>query len=161
MRVPASVILTVIVSMQAYAQDARWQPTGLAKELHPIAHLESSWGRNMNHEPHSKGPFFSSYGALGLKAITAYEAIMRSKRLQSKWSSNGTVDLTDKDVFFSLFTSNYEFYNDCASSHWAYLRRNTDSIEQAVFAWRWGLGASKKSQSHQSDSYVMAYLKRR
>jgi len=151
-------MLTGFLSIPSIAE-ANWSPAGLALELYPIAHLESSWGKNMSHQAHSKGDWYSAQGALGLKAITAYESMFLSKSFISKWSigDKQTVDITNKEVFFKLLSTNSQFYNELASTHWRYLRQNTADVEQAVFAWRWGLGAAFKTSNIAIDKYVIAY----
>lgn len=153
------IFLTGLLSVPAFAQ---WSPVGLSKELYPIAHLESSWGKNTNHEAHSKGRWSSAHGALGLKASTAYDAMLRSRKFIEKWSTRKdyTLNITNKDVFFEFFISNSEFYNELATIHWHYLRQNTSSVEQAVYAWRWGIGAADRAENHSEDKYVAAYMVR-
>lgn len=146
--------VSVLLATEVFAADMKWKSEGLAEELHPIAHLESSFGKNMNHEAHSKGPFYSSYGAVGLKGMAAYEAYLRSSYLKKRFPG-----LSDKDAFMQLFTTDYHFYNACANVHWYWLRRHTATINQAVFAWRWGIGAATKADSTQidADKYVASY----
>lgn len=149
-----------VLSSQVFAQAPKWTPVSLSQELYPIAHLESSWGRNTKHQAHSKGTWNSSFGALGLKAVTAYEAMRSSRRFMSKWSvgTNQTINITERNIFLVLFTTNVKFYNELANIHWQYLKLNTANIEQAVFAWRWGLAATINSENHADDKYVAAYL---
>lgn len=151
-------LLTGFLSMQAQAAPP-WTPVGLTQELYPIARLESSWGKYVNHEPHSKGKWYSAHGALGLKAVTGYEAMLRSRNFMMKWS-NGQDDLCDRETFLTLFLTNNKFYNELATLHWKYLRRNTASVEQAVYAWRWGLGAATATTTYPEDKYVVAYMTR-
>lgn len=154
--------LLLVVSAVAHAHSSainwNWDPGSLNKQLYPIAYLESSFGKYVNHQPHSKGPFYSSYGTLGLKAVTAYEAYLISKRLQEKWKDDDGHVLS-QDEFFNIFTVNEELYNDCANVHWWYLSKHTDSIEQAAFAWRWGLGAALEASNDTiiTDKYVQSY----
>lgn len=153
-------LLILSVSLQALASDGVWTPVALDKELYPIANLESSFGKNMAHQPHSRGAFYSSYGALGLKAITAYEAYMMSPKIQ-RWLRPKDGEVIAEGWFFSLFTKNPEFYNRIANVHWWYLKQNTSSVEQAVFAWRFGLAAAAKAspEAIASDRYVAQYVK--
>lgn len=160
MEIRRHILCIGILSTQAFAE---WKPVSLSQELYPIAYLESSWGRNISHQPNSKGIWSSSYGALGLKAVTAYESMLLSKRFMKKWSvgANQTNDITDKTLFLQMFTTDVEFYNELANIHWQYLKRNTSCIEQTVYAWRWGLGATISTSNHSDDKYVVAYLARR
>lgn len=146
--------MSIFATTEALATNMKWKPDGLSIELYPIAHLESSFGKNMNHDPHSKGSWFSSYGALGLKAATAYDAYKISPRLQAKFPG-----LLDKDRFLTAITSDWRLYNECANLHWRILRKQTSSMEQAVFAWRWGIGAALKAGAAKidADKYVASY----
>jgi hypothetical protein len=152
----------VLISLQAVGAEPAWTPVALDKELYPIAHLESSFGKNMSHQPHSRGPFYSSYGALGLKAATAYEAYLMSPKTQTWANVNSIGALLSTEKFFSAFISHDEFYNRLANVHWWYLRKNTGSIEQAVYAWRHGLAAAQRTKSEEinADTYVSAYVTR-
>lgn len=134
-----------------------WNPEGLIEEMHPIAHLESSWGRNMAHEAHSKGLFNTAYGAVGLKPVTAYEQYMRDPDLQAEYP-----DLADKDAFLKKMRFYPEFYNAVASSHWNWLgKQHGNSPAKTAFAWRWGTGAARRASPDEiaDDGYVSKYLR--
>src|SRR5271166_1313214 len=89
----------------------KWTPGSLNQELLPIAYLESSNGTNINHKPHSKGEFFSSYGALGLKPATAYDEYMRNSLLQLEWPG-----LSNRMVFTASLKSQPALYNDACNA---------------------------------------------
>lgn len=147
--------LALLLSTVAVAADMNWSPEGLSKELHPIATLESSFGKNTKHEAHSKGPFYSSYGAVGLKGSTAYETYLRSPYLKKRYPG-----LSDRDLFLGTFTNDFRFYNACSNVHWYWLKGQTKNIEQSVYAWRWGVNAALKAAdiTIEQDKYVSSYL---
>ncbi|WNM70333.1 NUDIX hydrolase [Myxococcus phage Mx1] len=135
----------------------KWTPEGLHEELHPIARLESRFGKDMNHAPHSKGEYHTAVGAVGLKPVTAHEEYKRSKWLQQVWPN-----LHDEEKFVDTFKSNHSLYNAIASTHWKRLKKlfNGDQI-RAAYAWRWGQGKAARDEiEHISTSpYVAAYQK--
>lgn len=111
---------------------AEWSPKGLAPDMHPIAHLESSFGKRLAHMPHSKGDYHSSFGAVGMKPVTAHETYKRSSALQKLYPGFG-----EEHAFIKEFKQNPAFYNTVASTHWNQLKKlaNGDS-SKAAFAWR-------------------------
>lgn len=132
-----------------------WRPNRVDVELRAIAGLESSFGKKQRHKPNSRGPFHTAYGPFGLKASTAHLEYMRSQSLRRMYPGLG-----DRTSFFNAFITNPNVYYACANAHWGWLRRNTATIEQAVYAWRWGFGASKKTTADKMlmDGYVVKYI---
>jgi GNAT superfamily N-acetyltransferase len=133
---------------------AKWTPEGLHPDLIPIAHLESSFGLNVQHAPNSKGDFHTAYGALGFKPVTAHEEYLKSKPLQETFPN-----LKDPAEFLKQFKSNPQFYNTVASAHFLRLKARHGSPEKAAYAWRWGTGAAGAAGDDkvEKDSYVMRY----
>lgn len=138
------------------AKPKKWSPDTLMKEMHPIARMESSMGQNMEHLKHSKGDFHTAFGAVGLKPVTGHEQYLRSKDLKAQYPN-----LNDPIAFTSEFKTNPDFYNAVAGDHWNWLKKATKgSVERTAFAWRWGIGASKKADDRTilNDSYVKKYM---
>lgn len=132
----------------------KWTPNGLHKELHPIAQLESSFGRNTTHARHSKGEFHTAHGAVGLKPVTAHEQYKRTPALQKLFP-----DLHDEGKFTKELKSNHAFYNAVASAHWSHLKKMFGTPEDAAFAWRWGPSKAAKTprELRAADPYVIGY----
>ncbi len=128
----------------------------LHQDLHPMAHLESSWGQNVVHAPHSKGEFHTAHGLLGFKPSTAHEEYTKSPKLKAKYPN-----LSEPADFTSKFKTDQAFYNDVASAHFNRLKARHGSKENAAFAWRWGSGAAQKAtpETISSDEYVTRYKK--
>lgn len=135
----------------------RWTPTNLIEEMHPIAHLESSWGKNMTHAAHSKGDYHTAVGAVGLKPITAHEEYRRTKDLQDKYP--GLIE--DAGAFTRKLKEDHKFYNDVASAHWNTLRNRFGTPERTAYAWRWGWGSARKASDEEilNDGYVQKFVK--
>lgn len=132
----------------------KWSPEGLDSSMIPIAHLESSFGVNMVHSPHSKGAYHTAIGAVGLKPITAHEEWKKSKKLQQVFPG-----LEDPAVFTKKLQEDPQFYNLVASSHFLRLKNRHGSAERAAYAWRWGTGAAAAADDKQvdDDTYVQKY----
>jgi 8-oxo-dGTP pyrophosphatase MutT (NUDIX family) len=132
-----------------------WNPKGLRGEMIPIAHLESSFGKNMNHEKHSGGDFHTAYGAVGFKPITAHETYQKSKVLQAAYPG-----LEDPQAFTNEFKANPALYNATASRHFGNLMTHLGGDPaRAAFAWRWGIGAAESASDDEigADPYVVKY----
>ena len=132
-----------------------WTPKGLHEDLHPIAQLESSNGKNVNHLKHPQGEFHTAVGALGLKPITAYDEYTNTPWLQKVFP-----DLQDKDKFVKELKTNNAFYNHIATTHWLHLKKmfGNDRAKTA-YSWRYGMGAASKDapELQAVDPYVQAY----
>jgi len=135
-------------------QGPKWTTEGLHPELIPIAHLESSFGRNMNHAPNSKGDYHTAFGPVGFKPSTAHEEWSKTPKLKAAYPG-----LEDPAEFLQTFKSDWKFYNLLASSHFLRLKHRHGTPEKAAYAWRWGTGAC--SAAHEdvisNDNYVMRY----
>lgn len=131
-----------------------WSPDGLTPELHPIAHMESSFGQHMTHNAHSKGAFHTAVGAVGLKPVTAHEEYTRSPELQAAFPG-----LHNPDDFSQRLSSDHQLYNRVASSHWERLKKRFGTPERAAFAWRWGWGNAAKADEAKiaQDPYVQRF----
>lgn len=131
-----------------------WPLHGLNGELNNIAHLESFYGKYVNHKPHMRGEFHTAFGSLGLKPVTAHWQYMVSPRLQKQFPG-----LQDEKVFLNEFWHNKELYTQCANFHWWYLRRVTPTLARAVYSWRWGLTASNEAPDEliEADVYTNEY----
>jgi hypothetical protein len=138
----------------AVNQAPKWTPEGLHSYLVPVAHLESSWGKNMNHLPHSKGEYHTAYGPVGLKPSTAHEEWTKTKKLKETYPG-----LEDPATFMAKFKSDWNFHNLVASSHFLRLVHRHGSAEKAAYAWRWGSTAASGATEEQinKNSYVMRY----
>ncbi len=137
------------------AKEDKWGPEGLHPDLFPIAHLESSFGHNIRHAEHSKGPLHTAYGALGFKPVTAYERYKHDSHLQTMFPG-----ITDESQFLDKFKSNHLFYNSLASSHWGHLKRSLGGDpHRTAYAWRWGIGAAQEAPdaSIAGDPYVQSW----
>ncbi len=132
----------------------KFDPSSLHPELHPIAQLETNFGKMMNHTPHSKGDYHTAYGPLGMKVITAHDEYLKSKALQRLHPN-----LQEASTFTKEFKDNPQFYNNIAGHHWNKLKKLTGSVTKAVFAWRWGQGAAGKADDKKisKDPYVQKY----
>jgi hypothetical protein len=133
----------------------KFDPSSLHSELVPIAHIESSFGKNMNHKKNIKGEYQTALGALGLKPSTAHEVWQKSPHLQKLYPN-----LQDPATFTNAMRSDPSFYNILAASHWNRLKKLTGgSVDKAAFAWRWGQGAAAKADENAivKDPYVVKY----
>ena len=141
-------------SMMPKKEIQPWNPKGLRPEMIPIAHLESSFGKNINHEANSHGDFQTAYGAVGFKPQTAHETYLKSKVLQAAYPG-----LTDPQRFTEEFKANPEMYNAVASKHFGNLMSAVQTPEKAAFAWRWGIGAAQNASDADvaADPYVVKY----
>ena len=131
-----------------------WTPEGLTPELHPIAHIESSFGQNVSHLPHSKGSFHTAVGAVGLKPVTAHEEYTKSPALQSAFPG-----LQNPEDFQKQLATDHQLYNKVASSHWERLKKRFGTPERAAYAWRRGWGTAAKAEQSQidNDPYVQRF----
>lgn len=131
----------------------RWSPQGLDPELLPIAHLESSFGANVDHVPDPKGPYYSAQGALGLKPVVAHEEYLRSKTLRAQHPGLETPES------FTEAMKNHGFYNKMATIHWAHLKSKLGSPTRAAYGWRWGPRAAAEASEEkvQADPYVQKF----
>lgn len=132
----------------------KWTPEGLHPWLIPIAHLESSFGKNMNHAPNTKGEYHTAHGPVGFKPSTAHEEWKKTKKLQEAFPG-----LEDPADFTKAFKTNWKLYNLLASSHFLRLAHRHGSNEKAAYAWRWGTGVASGAQDDvvNKDNYVMRY----
>lgn len=135
-------------------QPPKWSPDGLHNYLIPIAHLESSFGKNMNHLPHAKGEYHTAFGPVGFKPVTAQEEWSKTKKLKELYPG-----LEDPAEFMKKFKNDWKFYNLLATSHFMRLMHRHGSPEKAAFAWRWGTGAASGATDDKinTDNYVMRY----
>lgn len=132
-----------------------WTPHGLPPEMHPIAHMESSFGRNLNHEAHSKGDFHTAYGAVGFKPVTAHFEYKKSPAIQKMFPG-----LQDEQKFIKAFKKDHHFYNVLAGKHFNWLKTNLGGdVHKAAYGWRWGIGAAQRAADEDiaADGYVRQY----
>lgn len=137
----------------------KWTPQGLSEEMYPIAHLESSFGRNVNHAKHPAGEFQTAYGALGLKPMTAHFEYMKRPSLRALHPG-----LEDQKAFTEELKSNPRFYNQVAGAHFAWLKSALGGDPaKAAYGWRWGIGAAQQALPEQieADPYVQRYKQMR
>ncbi len=142
---------------QPQEQSIVFDPSTLHPELVPIAHLESSFGKNMHHARNSKGDFHTALGAVAIKPVTAFETYLKSPHLQKLFPN-----ANKPDTFLGELKKNPQFYNAVTGSHWDRMKKAVGgSIEKAAFAWRWGIGAAHKAMDSmvQKDPYVSSYKK--
>lgn len=141
------------MAQMAMSRYKPWSPEGLHPDLVPIAHLESSWGKNITHGA-GKNEMDTAFGALGFKPQTAYEEYSKSKSAQ-KLHPN----LLDQNAFLNEFRGNPEFYNHMASQHFNRLTKLHGSPEKAAYAWRWGSTAAANADDAtiESEPYVQKY----
>jgi len=133
-----------------------WSPAGLSGDLFPIAHLESSFGKNTKHSSHSGDEFQTAVGAVGLKPVTAHEEFMRSPELQRRFPG-----LFDKVKFLKAMQADHGFYNQIATSHWDRMKKQLhNKIDRVAFAWRWGKNAALHAAPDRikADPYVKKYM---
>jgi 8-oxo-dGTP pyrophosphatase MutT (NUDIX family) len=153
--IAAAAVAAMPAAAETIENKPQWNPAGLAEGLKPIAHLESSWGQNVNHTPHSKGDFHTAYGAVGLKPVTAHDEYSKSKYLQQLFP-----DLHDQQKFVEMLKANTAFYNSVATAHWNRLKRlfGDDRLKTA-YAWRWGQGKAAETPPEliDADPYVQGY----
>lgn len=137
-------------------EQIKFDPHSLHSELHPIAHLESSFGQNMKHKPSARGEMDTAVGALGLKPSTGFDTYLKSPHLQKLFPH-----LEDSVKFRKELIENPLFYNTVSGEHWNKLKKLTGSTDKAAFAWRWGQGAVSKvsDDAIQNDNYVKKYKK--
>lgn len=131
-----------------------WHDSGLTADLKSVAHLETSYGKNMKHARNSHGTYDTAVGAVGIKPRVAMEHYMRNKELQNLYPN-----LQDKTKFMSAMNEDPIFYNTVASSKWNHLLQILKSPERAAYAWRWGADATKKAtpETIANDGYVKRF----
>lgn len=140
-----------------------FKPETLHPEMHAIAHIETSYGKNMKHSSHSGGVFDTAFGPLGFKPSSAHDELSKNKHLSEIYPH-----LTDKLAFNKEFQSNPDFYNLIAGKHWESLKKKTakitgkESASNAAYAWRWGANKfaedfKKDPNIIKKDSYVQKY----
>lgn len=136
------------------SEPAKWNALGLHQSLIPIAHLESSFGQNINHAKHPSGEYHTAFGALGFKPVTAHEEYLRSPTLQKLYG-----DMKDPAEFMNKFKADPKFYNLVATTHFMRLQKQHGTPERAAYAWRWGTGACANATDEQvaKDTYVVRY----
>ena len=127
----------------------------LHPEMHAIAFLESSYGKNQNHAPHALGDWHTAKGPLGFKPSSAYEEFSKSKHLQALHP-----DIQTKEQFAERLKEP-DFYNLVAASHWSRLKRHTGSATGAALAWRYGRAGhdNMSEEGRKTDSYAQRYQK--
>jgi GNAT superfamily N-acetyltransferase len=152
----ALVGLGLATGSPSFAQEFKFEPNTLHHDLLPIAQLESSGGKNMQHKPSAKGEADTAYGALGLKGSTAHEEYLKSPSLQKLHPH-----LADFKALLGEMKSNPVFYNNVAASHWNRLKKLTGSPLKAAYAWRYGPAAAAKTPETaiMQDKYVQGYQK--
>jgi len=136
--------------------DSPWSTTGLHPDLLPIAFLESSGGKFTQHQPHSGGPYYTAFGSVGLKPVSAHDYYLKNKQVQAKYP-----DLSDKDKFTQKLKTDPKFYNEMASDLWTQnANKFKNSLPHAVYAWRHGRKAAIDAgkETVQNDPYVKSYL---
>lgn len=131
-----------------------WSPEGLHPDMIPIAHLESSFGQNMNHAANPQGAFRTAFGALGFKPSTAHEEYTKSKFMAKKYPG-----LERPEDFLKTFQGDPKFYNLLASAHFARLKARHGDAAKAAYAWRHGSTACAQASDEQikNDAYVQRY----
>lgn len=123
--------------------------TGYNEELFPIAYQESMFGRYMDHQPHSKGPFDTAFGPLGIKPSTAIEQYRRSKDIQQRYPG-----LDTNEKFMKEFHSNPDLYRDIANAFWDFLKqRAKGDLGRAAYGWRVGQGAALRHPDERVKNY--------
>ncbi len=132
-----------------------WSPIGVSMELLPIARLESGFGRNVNHAKNSRGEFYTAFGALGFKPMTAHDEYIHSPDLQKHFPG-----LENPEEFSKRFYLNNDFYNTVANHHFNRLKQMFGDRAKAVFGWRWGMGAAELASDDEiaDDPYVQKYF---
>jgi hypothetical protein len=136
---------------------APWTPEGLHPDMHPIAYLESNYGRNLNHTKNPAGPMHTAVGALGMKPVAALQEYVNNPELRGSYPNlNG-----NDGMFRRALEGNHTFYNAVASALWDRLKRNLGNHKhRAAFAWRWGYDKTKQSLESDilRDPYVNKFL---
>ncbi len=123
-------------------------PKSVSHELAPIAHLESSCSKDLGHKQHKDGEYYTAFGPLGLKPATAHEEYSKA------------YPKLDQERFLVRFKSDQNLYFKLANLHWARLKRVFGTKHAAVYAWRRGISAARKTSDHQIklDPYVAKYM---
>ncbi len=134
----------------------RWSAVGVDPALLPIARLESNFGANVDHVKHPKGEWWTAFGPLGFKPMTAHDELMHSPALLRLYP-----ELQDPVAFIKKFQEDTRFYNVLANHHFNRLIQMFGEHAKAVFAWRWGQGATIAATPEQiaADPYVQAYFR--
>lgn len=141
-------------SVEAGTGIKTWTPEHLHEDLYPIAHLESSWGKNTNHKPNTAGDYHTAFGALGFKPSTAHEEYKKSPMMSKNFPG-----LNDPAIFLKTFKTDPKFYNLLASAHFARLKARHGDELHAAYAWRHGSGAAAKAPEdvQANDPYIIQY----
>jgi 8-oxo-dGTP pyrophosphatase MutT (NUDIX family) len=133
----------------------QWDNRGFGDCLSHISHLESDDGKYLDHEPNSKGEWFSAFGPLGLKPSTAHERYILNPSLQRKFPGN-----MPQDTFMYYFKNEPEFYKAVARTHWRHLlNASGQDIGRTAFSWRWGEEKMRRTpiDEIENDPYVRKF----
>jgi hypothetical protein len=134
----------------------------LSEELKRIAFIESSGGKNKNHEPTTVGlnAGDTAAGSTGLMPITVRETLKLNKDLGDKYSHFN--DMTNDELTKHL-NNRQDIENEISTSHWNRLGEHFgDNDQRKAYAWRRGITAAKRAPDDviSNEDYVKKYDKR-
>jgi ADP-ribose pyrophosphatase YjhB (NUDIX family)/predicted GNAT family acetyltransferase len=151
-------------AMTAPQKPAMQAPARIA--LHPdlehISFIESSGGKNKNHEKTTVGvnAGHTAGGATGLMPITIQETLKKNPALGKKYAH---LVGASHDTVTSEINKNPDMEADIANAHWNRLG-NTLGHDKAkmAFAWRNGITAAKRATPEELSGhpYVQKFMKR-
>lgn len=133
---------------------SQWSPLHLKNDLYSIAKLESSFGKNVVHQPDPRGPTWTAIGALGLKPVSAFDSYRNIKWFSAKYPGLTVNDFVEK------LQNDRVFYIDACNAHWDYIRSAISTMTRIVYAWRWGIRAAMEADwsAVAYDPYVVNYM---
>jgi hypothetical protein len=125
-------------------------------DLHHLAFQESHWGKNVNHYPDSRGPFYTAQGTVGLRPFTAKEVYNKTKALQQEYPHVADDDLK----FTEKMRNDHAFYNKLANTTWDRIGKFFPDDARKAFAWRHGANhhGLQDPKTVANDAYVQWFL---
>lgn len=158
----AALILLPTVSFAPEVGFARQPHTpslsdSISIEMSALSNVESSGGKNLNHEMISSGIHAGDRagGHYGLMPLTVKMVIGMTPNLKRKY---GKWIAADHSAISHELNKNRTFDNDVARAMWTWLRA-TKPVEQAACSWFWGPWEKNCSRKNVRDlEYVKKYL---
>jgi 8-oxo-dGTP pyrophosphatase MutT (NUDIX family) len=134
----------------------------LKSELQSISQIESSGGKNKNHEMTHVGlnAGMTAGGSTGLMPLTIQGAIQHSKFLHQKY---GHMLSMKPDQITAEINKNPEAETEIANEHWSHLSSVFKSPARRAYAWRNGINATQHANDQEvyNHPYVQHFLKLR
>lgn len=132
-------------------------------ELAPIAYIESSGGKNINHREVTDGlnAGTKAIGMYGIMPLQVIDTVSHDKSLRTKYPEITKMDhITDQDKIRDKVLNDKQFKYSVLNSHWNRLRRKFNgNKDRMAYAWLNGItGALRASDDEiKNHPYVKKY----